>query len=308
MSGSLTDRELKNHLQEMGDYDFEHFVADLWEQRGWLTEVEQQSNDAGVDVRAVKNTPYRQKQLIQAKRYSDTTKVGGPDIQQYYGLKDQEQGVDSAIIVTTSSFTRSARQRANDLNVKLVDGDDLVSMINSQNAHSLVDEYIEVRDRQSEINVEREPDVSDVREASPQTSSHEPTTTPTDDQIQVLDVPFLDIEYTEGSTPEDANLTKTWRYYAIWAGILLWIAVFAFDSIFAVGPVWAAAIILTPTAIALDSFKVGALDWKDSGWLLLVLGSAVPVFGVIPTARYLLHRRGMRLDQIQNSSVDDDLS
>lgn len=156
----MADRELKDYLQEMGDYDFEHFVADLWEQQGWRTEVEQQSNDAGVDVRAIKTTPYQQKQLIQAKRYSSSTKVGGPDIQQYYGLKDQEQGVDSAIIVTTSSFTRSARERANDLNVKLVDGDDLVSMINAQNAYSLLDQYIEVRNEESGIDVEREPDVA----------------------------------------------------------------------------------------------------------------------------------------------------
>lgn len=122
----------------------------------------------------------------------------------------------------------------------------------------------------------------------------------------MLDIPLLDIEYTKGSTPEDANLTKTWRYYAIWSGILLWLAVFALDSISVVSLIGGVAVVLTPTAIALDSSKVGVLEWEDSGWLLTVLGSAIPLFGVLPTVRYLLHRRGMRLDHIQNNSVDFD--
>jgi restriction endonuclease Mrr len=118
----------------MDDFQFEHLVADLWEEQGWTTEVEQQSGDAGVDVRATKTQPYSRKALIQAKRYSDKNPVGGPDIQQYSALKQQESDVDEAIIVTTGRFTGSAEDRARDLNVKTIDGEELVDLIDSLGA------------------------------------------------------------------------------------------------------------------------------------------------------------------------------
>lgn len=133
--------DLKQRLQEMGNYEFEHFVADLWERQGWTTTVSQESVDAGVDVTVVKETPYPQKQLIQAKRYGQNTSVGGPDIQQYASLKHQQRGVDSVLVVTTSTFTRHAEDRAEELNVKLIDGDDLVQLVHNLDAYDLIDEY-----------------------------------------------------------------------------------------------------------------------------------------------------------------------
>ena len=132
---------LKQRLQEMGNYEFEHFIADLWERQGWTATVSQESVDAGVDVTAVKETPYPQKQLIQAKRYGENTSVGGPDIQQYASLKHQQRGVDSVLVVTTSTFTRHAEERAEELNVKLIDGDDLIQLVQNLDASDLIDEY-----------------------------------------------------------------------------------------------------------------------------------------------------------------------
>lgn len=132
---------VKNRLQQMDDYDFEHFVADLWERMGWKCKVSQASVDAGIDVVATKSNPYQQKKLIQAKRYGPNTTVGGPDIQQYASLKHQQPGVDSVVVVTTNSFTRAAEERAQELNVKLVDGDALVSMIDDMRAEDLIAKY-----------------------------------------------------------------------------------------------------------------------------------------------------------------------
>ena len=133
--------DLKQRLQEMGNYEFEHFVADLWERQGWTTTVSKESVDAGVDVTAVKETPYPQKQLIQAKRYGENTSVGGPAIQQYASLKHQQRDVDSVLVVTTSTFTRHAEERAEELNVKLIDGDDMVQLVHNLDAYDLIDEY-----------------------------------------------------------------------------------------------------------------------------------------------------------------------
>lgn len=132
---------VKSRLQQMDDYDFEHFVGDLWERMGWTCEVSQASADAGIDVVATKSDPYPQKKLIQAKRYGPNTTVGGPAIQQYASLRHQQPNVDSVVVVTTNQFTRAAEQRADELNVKLVDGDGLVSMVDNLQAENLLTQY-----------------------------------------------------------------------------------------------------------------------------------------------------------------------
>ncbi|RLM47530.1 hypothetical protein DVK00_03205 [Haloarcula sp. Atlit-47R] len=153
---SLDDAELKERLQSMDEYEFEYFIGDLWEKVGWRTEVSQASADAGIDVIAEKDKPYHQKKVIQAKRYGENTTVGGPDIQQYASLKRQVPNTDSVVIVTTSSFTSSAKSRADELNVKLVDGDGLVDMVRQYDAGSLVDQYTDLS-TSTEQNTQSEP-------------------------------------------------------------------------------------------------------------------------------------------------------
>jgi hypothetical protein len=108
-------------LSSVDDQEFEELIADIWEKRGWDTEVTQKSVDKGVDIRAHKYTPYERKILIQAKKFSEGNKVGSEEVQQYYSLKDQEDKVDEVLIVTTSEFTSQAEELAESLNVKLVD-------------------------------------------------------------------------------------------------------------------------------------------------------------------------------------------
>lgn len=134
-------RSIKQKLRNMDSYDFEYFIADLWERRGWSTEVEQQSGDAGVDVRATKTSPYKQKVLIQAKRYGENTNVGGPEVQQYASLKQQESNVDTVIIVTSNYFTDSAQTRAEELNVKLININNLIGIVEDTNSFELIKSY-----------------------------------------------------------------------------------------------------------------------------------------------------------------------
>lgn len=116
-------------LRSLDAYEFEHYVAELWEKYGWETEVIQQSNDYGIDVIATKSDPVPLKALIQAKRFQDGNNVGRPDVQQYRSLLQQERDADGVVIVTTSDFTKGAREIAEDLNVKLVAGSDLLQII-----------------------------------------------------------------------------------------------------------------------------------------------------------------------------------
>ena len=141
-SGITADSDLKEVLQRMDNYEFEHFVGDLWERMGWSTEVSTQSADKGIDVVATRRSPYEEKALIQAKRYGPTTTVGSPDIQQYASLKHQRHGVDKVLVVTTNGFSGQAEEIAHKLNVKLVDGDDLVALIEELEAEDLVEKYV----------------------------------------------------------------------------------------------------------------------------------------------------------------------
>lgn len=136
------DADIKPALQQLDDYEFEKFLGDLWAADGWDTRVLQASNDRGIDVEATKFDPIEEKHLIQAKRYSDGNNVGSKEVQQYSSLRRQENA-DVVIIVTTSGFTRQAEERAEDLNVKLIDGDDLVQLINSKGATDLLEKYVE---------------------------------------------------------------------------------------------------------------------------------------------------------------------
>lgn len=117
-----------SQLREMNEYDFEELVGEVWAERDWDTQVTRSSNDRGIDIVAEKQHPYFQKVLIQAKRYSKGNKVGSKEIQQYYSLKDQEDNVDQVLIITTSSFTKPAKRRAQDLNVKLINGKEFLKI------------------------------------------------------------------------------------------------------------------------------------------------------------------------------------
>jgi len=135
--------EVVQRLQSMDNYEFERFIAELWENRGWDTQVTAKSNDLGVDVVATQSVPYHEKELIQAKRYQRGNRVGSPELQQYSSLLQQEKDADKVIVVCTSGFTDSALAVADDTNVKCIDGVSLAEMVSQQDAFELLRKYSE---------------------------------------------------------------------------------------------------------------------------------------------------------------------
>lgn len=252
--------QLRTRLQGMDDYEFEHFIADLWARMGWETEVSQASNDAGIDVIAEKKSPYPQKKLIQAKRYSDSTTVGGPDIQQYASLRHQDPDTDSVVVVTTSRFTNSGQDRAKDLNVKTVDGDDLVGMIEELDAADLVQEYIGLQTVTGE-------------------SAAVTDTTP----VRGEESRDIDVEATsDGMAITDWN---RWHWVAAAGGIL------AYASVGGNSPgAFGVLLLLTGLTMYLDIRHVRKVsDWSPRAYLYL--GGLI--FGLLSLPVYLVNR--MRL-------------
>lgn len=140
---------IRRRLQAMEPADFEQFVADLWKTHlGWTTHVVGKPGDRGIDI--VATTDDGEKQLIQAKRYGPDTTVGSPEIQQYASLRLQEDNVDQVLIVTTGTFSRQAEDMAPELDVVLVDGQDLLDLIDHLDAWDVVAAYFEDIDLASE--------------------------------------------------------------------------------------------------------------------------------------------------------------
>lgn len=74
------------------------------------------AGDLGADV--IATAPNGSRIVIQAKRYG-STKVTGPDLQRFGGTCFSVHQADVAVVVTTSTFTRQARDYANHMGIGL---------------------------------------------------------------------------------------------------------------------------------------------------------------------------------------------
>jgi restriction system protein len=128
-------------LRDLPPRHFEQLVADIWQERqAWTTEVMNEGPDKGLDV--IGQPPGGgPKTAVQCKRYAAGNKVTSDQIQQYAALRQQWSDVQGVTVVTTSSFTRDAEELADRLDVKLIDGDDLVRLIHRYDAREILEWY-----------------------------------------------------------------------------------------------------------------------------------------------------------------------
>lgn len=112
---------LSSNFSFMSPYDFEEFVAKLFNKLGYNTITTSKTGDYGVDVIAENGF---EKVAIQCKKYHEGNTVGNQTIQMLLGAM-QLQGLkaDRGVVVTTSHFTRQAYKQAEDNNVELWDKD-----------------------------------------------------------------------------------------------------------------------------------------------------------------------------------------
>lgn len=209
-SGEQNKQQIFQQLREMDPYDFEHFVADLWEARGWKTTVSQASVDQGIDIVATKESPFPQKQVIQAKRYARDNTIGSPKIQQYASLRQQVEGADATVIVTTSGFTRQAESIAKNLNVKLVDAESIYRLLNETRCFNLVSKYSSVS-IESEVEPTGTQNQKELQSEFVSTEETSVSEVPQADDTETGDRSFLK-EYKD--CPSCGNFTAmehTWR-------------------------------------------------------------------------------------------------
>lgn len=125
---SALDRWSLAQLQQIEPYDFEKLLAQLFRRMGYAVEETQYSHDRGIDlIVRILNFGLSHSWIVQAKRYNEP--VGVKAVREYSSLRYRDR-VDGVIIVTTSDFTKEGQEEAAEHNVKLIDGNLLVEMLN----------------------------------------------------------------------------------------------------------------------------------------------------------------------------------
>lgn len=127
--------ELLNKLQQGTPLFFEKAVLKLLLAMGYggkenLFEHTGKSHDGGIDG-VIKQDPLGiQNIYIQAKRYASDNTVGSKELQSFSGAL-QGNGVERGVFITTSSFTKSAKEYAQKLlgRIVLIDGQELVTLM-----------------------------------------------------------------------------------------------------------------------------------------------------------------------------------
>lgn len=115
-------------LLELEPQEFENLLAHLFRKMEYIVEETQYSRDGGIDlIIRLEKFGLSHSWIVQAKRYSQP--VGVKDVREYSSLKYRDR-VDGVIIVTTSTFTKDGYEEAAQHNVKLIEGNLLVEMLN----------------------------------------------------------------------------------------------------------------------------------------------------------------------------------
>lgn len=141
MTVDSTSSKILETLRNLPPRHFEEFIADVWkEKQGWATEVMDKGPDKGLDVigRPPNGGP---KTAVQCKRYAEGRKISIDQIQQYAALRQQWPDVQGVTVVTTSSFTSNALELADRLDVKCINGRDLVKLVNRYDAGEILQWY-----------------------------------------------------------------------------------------------------------------------------------------------------------------------
>lgn len=126
----LSKSHILTQLRGMDPYEFEAFVAKLWEKQGWDAQVTSASSDKGIDVIAMKEDLFEERRhLIQVKRHGKSSSVGSEDIQRYASLYQRNEQVDNVFVVTSNQFTSEAEEVAKERDVSTANCDELYQMI-----------------------------------------------------------------------------------------------------------------------------------------------------------------------------------
>ena len=112
-----------DELYALSPRAFEHYVAELFERRGYKVEVRGRSGDLGVDLMLTQANGRRA--VVQCKRYRHP--IGPEIVRELFGTMLHERAAHG-FLVTTAEISDGARSWAADKPITLIDGASLVRL------------------------------------------------------------------------------------------------------------------------------------------------------------------------------------
>lgn len=102
---------------------FEEFCASYFRDRGFDVTVTPPTTDGGYDL-ILTDPDTNTKIIAECKCYAISNKIGRPMIQKLVGANGLIEA-DYALFITTSGYTKQAREYAEEMNVRLIDMNDI---------------------------------------------------------------------------------------------------------------------------------------------------------------------------------------
>jgi HJR/Mrr/RecB family endonuclease len=128
---------LTTNLRRLSGSEFEGLVAELFDREGWhvANRAKDGKPDGNIDLRLRRDTRER---LVQCKQWS-ARNLGVDEVRKLGGtLMREGLSGSSGLLVTSSSFTPTARSEARTIGIELIDGDDLVARLEAVGATGLL--------------------------------------------------------------------------------------------------------------------------------------------------------------------------
>ena len=125
----VTNTELRGKLRDLEEGEFTQLVADLWEAQGWSTTVFSATKQVVYDIVAMREEPEQQRLLLWTEHKPGEEQLGPRSVERCATARDSSQGAESATLVTNALPRTAAKQRAEGLDVTVIDGQDLVELL-----------------------------------------------------------------------------------------------------------------------------------------------------------------------------------
>lgn len=108
-----------NYLIELHHRKFEELIAEIIRSKGFDVTLTTKTRDGGKDIIALYKNPFgNQMFIVECKKYANNKKVGVELVRGLYGVKVAEK-YNQAILVTTSTFTKDAKEFVKPLKCEL---------------------------------------------------------------------------------------------------------------------------------------------------------------------------------------------
>ena len=147
----LSDHELLTKIRSMSPYDFEKYIAQLFEHFGYSAATTPYKRDDGIDIVLYKNGI---QSYVQCKKYIEKI-VKVSEMRDFYGVVVDHLRGGEAFFVTTNIFSSDARRfvkySTNGNKIRLIDGTGLLTIIRALEDKGIVVPIPDVSDISQKI-------------------------------------------------------------------------------------------------------------------------------------------------------------